>query len=31
VGGAVDVATVTRTEGFRAVQKKRIVGERGGP
>ena len=31
VGGAVDVATVTRTEGFRAVQEKRIVGERGGP
>jgi hypothetical protein len=31
VGGAVDVATITRTEGFRAVQEKRIVGERGGP
>ena len=31
VGGAIDVATVTRTEGFRAVQEKRIVGESGGP
>jgi hypothetical protein len=31
VGGAVDVATITRTEGFRAVQEKRIVGERSGP
>ena len=28
VGGAVDVATITRTEGFRAVQEKRVVGDR---
>jgi hypothetical protein len=28
VGGAVDVATITRTDGFRAVQEKRIVGDR---
>jgi hypothetical protein len=27
VGGAVDVATITRTEGFRPVQLKQIVGE----
>jgi hypothetical protein len=30
VGGAEDVATITRTEGFRAVQEKRIVGNRSG-
>jgi len=28
VGGAVDVATITRTEGFRAVQVKTITGEK---
>jgi hypothetical protein len=28
VGGAVDVATITRTEGFRAIQVKAIAGER---
>lgn len=28
VGGAIDVATVTRTDGFTAVQEKQIVGER---
>jgi len=28
VGGAVDVATITRTEGYRAVQVKAITGER---
>jgi hypothetical protein len=28
VGGYVDVATITRTEGFRAVQQKEITGER---
>jgi hypothetical protein len=28
VGGATDVATITRTEGFRAIQEKRIVGDR---
>lgn len=28
VGGAIDIATVTRTEGFQAVQEKRIAGER---
>ena len=27
VGGAIDVATITRIEGFRAIQQKRIVGE----
>lgn len=27
VGGAIDVATITRTAGFRAVQQKEIVGE----
>lgn len=27
VGGAIDVATITRTEGFKAVQQKRITGE----
>jgi len=27
VGGAIDVATITRIEGFRAIQRKRIVGE----
>ena len=26
VGGVVDVATITRTEGFRAVQKKKVTG-----
>jgi hypothetical protein len=30
VGGAIDVATITRTDGFRAVQEKRIVGDRSG-
>ncbi len=29
VGGAIDVATITRTEGFQPVQKKRIVGQVG--
>lgn len=29
VGGMVDVATITRTEGFRAVQRKEISGELG--
>lgn len=28
VGGAIDIATITRTEGFQAVQEKRIEGER---
>ncbi len=28
VGGAVDVATITRTEGFRAVQVKAVTGEK---
>ncbi len=28
VGGAIDVAMITRTEGFKAVQQKRIKGER---
>lgn len=28
VGGAIDIATITRTEGFRAVQEKRIEGGR---
>lgn len=28
VGGQIDVATVTRTEGFKAIQQKEIVGER---
>ena len=28
VGGAIDVATITRTDGFRAIQEKRIVGDR---
>jgi hypothetical protein len=28
VGGAVDVATITRTEGFRAIQVKAITGEK---
>ena len=28
VGGAIDVATITRTDGFRAIQQKEIVGER---
>jgi len=27
VGGAIDVATITRTDGFRAVQQKAIMGE----
>lgn len=27
VGGAIDVATITRTEGFRPIQQKRILGE----
>jgi hypothetical protein len=29
VGGAVDVATITRTEGFKEIQVKQVVGERG--
>lgn len=28
VGGAIDVATITRTDGFAPVQRKRIVGQR---
>ena len=28
VGGAIDVATITRTEGFHAVQEKQVEGER---
>jgi hypothetical protein len=28
VGGAIDVATITRTDGYSAVQEKRIVGDR---
>lgn len=28
VGGAIDVATITRTDGFQPVQQKRIVGQR---
>ena len=28
VGGAIDVATITKTEGFKAVQQKQISGER---
>jgi hypothetical protein len=28
VGGAIDVATVTRTDGFKAIQQKTIEGER---
>jgi hypothetical protein len=28
VGGAIDVATITRTDGFRPIQEKEIVGER---
>lgn len=28
VGGMVDVATITRTDGFKAVQQKQISGER---
>jgi 20S proteasome alpha/beta subunit len=28
VGGAIDVATITRTDGFTAIQEKQIVGER---
>jgi hypothetical protein len=31
VGGAIDVATITRTDGFRAIQEKRIVGDRSDP
>lgn len=27
VGGAIDVATITKTDGFRAVQVKQIIGE----
>jgi hypothetical protein len=30
VGGAIDVATITRTEGFTAIQEKQIGGERTG-
>jgi hypothetical protein len=29
VGGAVDVATITKTEGFSAIQVKQVIGERG--
>jgi hypothetical protein len=28
VGGAIDVATITRTDGFQSVQRKAIVGEK---
>lgn len=28
VGGAIDVATITRTEGFKPVQKKEIIGQK---
>jgi hypothetical protein len=28
VGGAIDIATITKTDGFKAVQAKQIVGER---
>lgn len=28
VGGAIDVATITRTEGFKAIQEKKVLGER---
>lgn len=28
VGGAIDVATITRTDGFRPIQEKKILGER---
>jgi hypothetical protein len=28
VGGAIDVATITRTDGFQSVQQKKIVGQR---
>jgi hypothetical protein len=28
VGGAIDVATITRTDGFRAIQEKQILGDR---
>jgi hypothetical protein len=28
VGGAIDVATITRTEGFKPVQRKTVVGQR---
>jgi len=31
VGGAIDVATITRTEGFKPIQQKTITGERGVP
>lgn len=31
VGGAIDVATITRTEGLREVQRKQVVGEGGLP
>lgn len=27
VGGAIDVATITRTDGFQPVQRKRVIGE----
>jgi len=30
VGGAIDVATITRTDGIRAVQEKQILGDRSG-
>ena len=28
VGGAIDIATITRTEGFKSIQKKSILGEK---
>ena len=28
VGGAIDVATITRVEGFKAIQEKRVIGEK---
>ena len=31
VGGAIDVATITRTDGFRAIQEKQILGDRSEP
>ena len=30
VGGAIDIAAITRVEGFRAIQEKTLAGERGG-
>jgi len=31
VGGAIDVATITQTDGFRSVQQKQIRGELAAP